>query len=103
MAQINGTNQNDTLNGTATADSIFGNGGNDTLLGNGGNDSVYGGAGNDLLDGAAVQAVGAGNDTARYAIATSMYVSLGSGSRPCGDYASCKPCGPASSAAGRSG
>ncbi len=74
MAEIQGTNKNDTLRGTAGADKIYGydgddiiyakdgddeaygGAGNDTLYGGAGNDTLYGGAGNDILGG------GAGND-----------------------------------------
>lgn len=56
MADINGTNGNNTLRGTRRDDDIDGRGGNDTLFGLGGNDDLEGGAGNDKLYG------GAGND-----------------------------------------
>ena len=60
MANIVGTNGNDTLFGSPTADIInYADGGlgNDVVYAYGGNDVLYGGAGNDTLIG------GAGNDT----------------------------------------
>jgi Ca2+-binding RTX toxin-like protein len=54
MANITGTNGNDTLTGTAADDIIKGLGGNDTIISNasggGGNDTIDGGTGNDILD-----------------------------------------------------
>ena len=47
MANITGTNGNDSLVGTSVADTISGLDGNDTLVGNAGNDTLNGGAGND--------------------------------------------------------
>lgn len=57
MANIVGTNANDTLFGTATNDVVDGLGGADDLTGHAGNDSISGGTGNDALVG------GAGADT----------------------------------------
>jgi Ca2+-binding RTX toxin-like protein len=65
MADIYGTNGDDTLNGTSDNDNIFGFDGNDTLLsgegddtldGENGNDQLFGESGNDILGG------GAGDD-----------------------------------------
>lgn len=56
MANIYGTNGNNTLRGTRRDDDIEGRGGNDKLFGLGGNDDLEGGAGNDRIYG------GAGND-----------------------------------------
>lgn len=56
MANINGTNGNNTLRGTRFEDDIEGRGGNDVIYGLGGNDDLEGDAGNDKLYG------GAGND-----------------------------------------
>ncbi|MEH1943814.1 MAG: calcium-binding protein [Nostoc sp.] len=47
MANIIGTNGNDTLVGSSGADTIKGLAGNDTITGNGGNDTLTGGGGND--------------------------------------------------------
>jgi Ca2+-binding RTX toxin-like protein len=47
MANIIGTNGNDTLVGTYGPDKINGKAGNDTITGNGGNDTLTGGGGND--------------------------------------------------------
>jgi Ca2+-binding RTX toxin-like protein len=47
MANIIGTNGNDTLVGTYGPDTIKGLAGNDTIKGNGGNDTLTGGGGND--------------------------------------------------------
>jgi Ca2+-binding RTX toxin-like protein len=51
MANITGTEGNDSLRGTNSADSIVGLGGADTLEGRGGSDQLYGGAGTDTLFG----------------------------------------------------
>ncbi len=93
MANINGTNGNDTLTGTASADSISGSGGNDTLFGGGGNDSLFGGNNNDLLEGgsgADTLSGGSGNDTASYAsssaaVIVSLLTNTGSGGDAQGD------------------
>ena len=47
MADITGTNNNDTLTGTGGPDSIFGLDGNDTLDGGAGADTTDGGLGDD--------------------------------------------------------
>ncbi|WP_375468762.1 hypothetical protein [uncultured Nostoc sp.] len=47
MANIIGTNGNDTLVGTSDADKIKGLAGNDIIIGNGANDTLTGGGGND--------------------------------------------------------
>ncbi|MEH1840954.1 MAG: calcium-binding protein [Nostoc sp.] len=47
MANIIGTNENDTLMGNYDGDTINGLGGNDTIIGNGGEDTLTGGGGND--------------------------------------------------------
>ena len=60
MADINGTDNNDTLTGTEDADTIDGLGGQDTLDGGAGDDWLTGGPGADTLDG------GDGNDFALY-------------------------------------
>ena len=60
MANIIGTNSNNTLNGTASADTLIGRAGNDTLNGSGGNDRLNGGVGTDILNGST------GIDTADY-------------------------------------
>src|SRR6188768_1636796 len=75
MAQIEGTDNPETLNGadgvTNGADVILGFGGDDTILGLGGNDELKGGGGADQLDG------GSGTDTANYSDSTSgVIVSL---------------------------
>ena len=57
MANIYGTNANNTLYGTKFADSIYGYAGNDTLYGNNGHDRLDGGLGADAMHG------GYGNDT----------------------------------------
>ena len=49
MADINGTNNNDTLTGTGGADTIDGLGGNDTINGLGGDDTLRGGPGADVF------------------------------------------------------
>ncbi len=59
MANINGTNGNDTLLGTTSADTINGKLGNDTITGNKGNDSLTGGGGKDRF----VYNLGDGTDT----------------------------------------
>ena len=51
MADINGTDNNDTLTGTEDADTIDGLGGNDSLEGGAGDDRLNGGPGRDLLTG----------------------------------------------------
>src|SRR6056297_600604 len=51
MAQLNGTENNDTLLGTDDSDYIYGYAGHDTLSGDAGDDWLVGGAGNDILDG----------------------------------------------------
>jgi RTX calcium-binding nonapeptide repeat (4 copies) len=50
MADITGTNGNDTLTGTSVDDTIQGLKGNDRIIGSLGLDTVDGGAGNDTLD-----------------------------------------------------
>ncbi|MBD2563990.1 MULTISPECIES: beta strand repeat-containing protein [Nostoc] len=49
MANIIGTNGNDTLVGSDSADTINGKAGNDTIRGNQGNDTLTGGGGKDLF------------------------------------------------------
>ncbi|BAY78060.1 hemolysin-type calcium-binding region [Nostoc linckia NIES-25] len=49
MANIIGTNANDTLNGTTDADTIDGRNGNDTIIGDYGNDTLTGGGGKDTF------------------------------------------------------
>ena len=49
MADIDGTNNDDTLTGTAGADTINGLGGDDTIDGLGGDDTLTGGAGADVF------------------------------------------------------
>ena len=51
MADITGTNNDDTLSGTGGNDTLDGLGGNDTINGLGGNDRIIGGPGNDTLSG----------------------------------------------------
>ncbi|NDW46288.1 calcium-binding protein, partial [Ruegeria sp. PrR005] len=66
MADILGTEANDSLVGTSSADRIRGLGGDDTLSGLWGGDTLEGGVGNDLLDGGHFGDVlfgGEGNDT----------------------------------------
>lgn len=66
IANITGSNGNNTLNGGAGNDTLNGMGGNDTLNGFGGNDYLIGGAGNDILNGGAGNDIlfgGLGNDT----------------------------------------
>ncbi len=65
MANITGTDLDDTLNGTAADDTLSGLGGRDHLNGGAGNDTLYGGAGDDTLHGDAgadIMFGGAGND-----------------------------------------
>jgi Ca2+-binding RTX toxin-like protein len=50
MANITGTNGNDTLIGTAEDDTIQGLNGNDIIFSSSGNDTIDGGAGNDTVD-----------------------------------------------------
>jgi Ca2+-binding RTX toxin-like protein len=57
MADITGSDLNDSLAGTAANDLIRGLGGDDTLVGGGGSDTILGGAGDDEIT------VGAGNDS----------------------------------------
>ncbi|MEH2403934.1 hypothetical protein [Nostoc sp.] len=49
MANIIGTNANDTLIGTNSADTINGKAGNDTITGDYGNDTLTGGGGKDTF------------------------------------------------------
>lgn len=56
---LNGGNGDDTLNGGDGNDTLYGGNGADTLNGDAGNDTLYGGTGNDTLNG------GSGNDTLR--------------------------------------
>jgi len=51
MANLDGTNLDDTINGTPGSDRINGFGGNDTIAGNLGNDTIFGGDGDDILRG----------------------------------------------------
>ena len=51
MANIFGTNANDTLTGTEQSDRIFGRFGNNSISGVGGNDSLFGEIGDDTLNG----------------------------------------------------
>lgn len=51
MANIYGSNGDDTLNGGSSSDSITAYDGDDVLNGNGGNDTLRGGDGDDTLDG----------------------------------------------------
>jgi Ca2+-binding RTX toxin-like protein len=60
MANITGTNGNDTLTGTASDDIIQGLGGNDLIIGSLGNNNIDGASGNDVIDG------GSGNDVIDY-------------------------------------
>src|SRR4051794_7017050 len=65
MANITGTELDDTLTGTAADDTISGLGGRDHLYGGAGNDTLRGGAGDDSLHGDAgadIMFGGAGND-----------------------------------------
>src|SRR5688572_26110689 len=57
MAEINGTNSDDTIRGTAEADDIDGRKGDDTIKGRGGDDFLRGGSDDDTLRG------GSGSDT----------------------------------------
>jgi Ca2+-binding RTX toxin-like protein len=50
MANITGTDGNDTLTGTAGDDTILGLGGNDQIIATAGSDIIDGGVGNDVLD-----------------------------------------------------
>jgi Ca2+-binding RTX toxin-like protein len=50
MANITGTDGNDTLTGTAGDDTILGLGGNDLIIASGGNDTIEGRGGYDTLD-----------------------------------------------------
>ncbi|MDZ8108051.1 MAG: calcium-binding protein [Nostoc sp. DedQUE12a] len=59
MANIIGTNGNDTLLGTTSADTINGKLGNDTITGNKGNDTLTGGGGKDRF----IYNLGDGTDT----------------------------------------
>src|SRR5712692_5234662 len=56
MANISGTEGNDTIVAGSGDDFIAGNSGDDSLVGGAGNDTIYGDAGNDWLEG------GTGND-----------------------------------------
>ena len=51
MANITGTNSNDSLNGTPQTDAIFGLNGDDTINGLQGQDTIQGGQGNDVING----------------------------------------------------
>ncbi|HEY9663966.1 MAG TPA: calcium-binding protein [Allocoleopsis sp.] len=51
MANLTGTNLNDTLKGTDSADTIYGWAGNDNIQGKKGSDSLFGDEGNDLVYG----------------------------------------------------
>ncbi len=51
MANISGSNNNDTLAGTSGDDTIDARNGNDTVNAGSGNDTVYGGSGSDTLNG----------------------------------------------------
>src|SRR5205814_4981138 len=65
MANIVGTELDDTLTGTAADDTISGLGGRDHLYGGAGNDTLLGGAGDDAMHGDAgadIMFGGAGND-----------------------------------------
>ncbi len=65
MADIYGTNNDDTLNGTSGADLIDGLDGNDQLYGGDGSDTLEGGEGNDIIrggDGFDLIYGGSGND-----------------------------------------
>src|SRR3954471_17238296 len=66
MANLNGTDGNDTLIGTVDADGISGFGGNDFIAGDSGDDILLGGAGNDTIFGDSGNdwvSGGAGNDS----------------------------------------
>ena len=64
MADVNGTNNSETINSldgvTIGYDNIYGYGGDDSIYGLGGDDIINGGAGADALNG------GPGSDTASY-------------------------------------
>jgi Ca2+-binding RTX toxin-like protein len=83
MANVIGTNDNDSLNGTPGDDLIGGLAGNDALSGDAGNDTLTGGAGADQLyggDGNDVYNGGAGNDVMEDWGGSDTYVwGLGSG------------------------
>jgi Ca2+-binding RTX toxin-like protein len=84
MANINGTEANDTLTGTSSNDIIKGGGGADTINAGGGNDLILGGAGADAING------GTGIDTASYedsssAVTISLLGGFGSGGTAQGD------------------
>ena len=69
MANITGTNGNDTLAGTNSADTLSGLAGADELVGHGANDVLYGGDGGDTLvggEGADTLDGGAGTDRVFY-------------------------------------
>ncbi|PPS41289.1 S-layer family protein [Chroococcidiopsis sp. TS-821] len=68
MANILGTQGNDTLRGTAFNDSIYGLNGNDLLLGLAGNDTLEGGLGNDTLNS------GFGNDFLNGGVGNDTYI-----------------------------
>jgi hypothetical protein len=56
MADITGTDGNDSLKGTTGKDKIYAKGGRDAVNGEAGDDEIYGGDGDDVIDG------GHGND-----------------------------------------
>lgn len=65
MADLNGTDGNDTLSGVDGHDAIYGNRGDDVIVGGSGKGIVHGGAGNDTLTGygnGGTMFGGAGND-----------------------------------------
>lgn len=62
MAELNGTDNDDTLAGGAGPDYLYGGAGKDSLGGGEGNDVLYGEAGDDRLDGGAGNDILEGND-----------------------------------------
>ncbi|MEO0764554.1 MAG: Hint domain-containing protein [Pseudomonadota bacterium] len=87
MAEINGTQNNDTLQGTNENDTINALNGSDLVSGEGGDDSILGGGGNDTLFGDVGEGTAPGNDASPLVIASSNRVTPNSSDNDPNDFA----------------
>ncbi|MRD49151.1 hypothetical protein GHT07_17890 [Caenimonas koreensis DSM 17982] len=75
IANVSGSNSNDTITGNASSNGLTGYDGNDSLVGNGGDDFFDGGAGDDTLDGGS----GTGDSVSYWSATTGIVLDLTAG------------------------